>query len=92
MGENSHAPNNTIQTYRIKKITINKFTDINCKKTKKAIKNNHIHPLFHCNGFALKTLLFSAIKAHSDSLYFLLYSDITSQFPIFCRESSKHTN
>ena len=92
MNKNGQSPNNTIQTYRIKKITINNFSNIDRKKTKEAIKNNHKDPLSHYNGFAFKTLLFSATKARSDSLYFLLYSDISSQFPIFCRESNLHTN
>ena len=47
MNENCHTPNNTIQTYRIKKITINNFSDINRQKTKERIKNYHIHSLFH---------------------------------------------
>ena len=47
MNKNSHPPNNAIQTYRIKKISINNFSGINRKKTKDTIKNNHIHPLFH---------------------------------------------
>ena len=92
MDKNSHAPDNTIQTYRIKKISINDFSSVNRKKTKDAIKNNHKDLQFHSNGFAFKTLLFSATKARNDSLYFLLYSDITIQFPIFCKESNLHTN